>query len=100
MKYFATQTRPAKFEDGTFKFRKKTTFEIATDKAYKMYKDAVDSHYIEADELEDYFKFGTHVRTGVNMGASSISIWGENITDEELFKRRLAGEVASEILSS
>lgn len=43
------------------------------------------------------FEEGTEIRSPNN---DSLYIWGENISDSEIFKRRLAGSVDKESLES
>lgn len=96
MKYFAKQTRPAKFEDGKFKFRKRIVFEVESLKAYDMYVEASEnSDRLLYEEIDWRFETGQTVR--VDKGASVV-MWGEEITNEELFKRRLKGSIGQEII--
>lgn len=38
-------------------------------------------------------------RKGTPMKANGYEVWGENISNKELFRRRIAGEVAKEVIN-
>ena len=89
MKYFIRRpwhTRP----DITWEFSEKDT-EVTAKRARELYKDEAGPGFINLSAVPNFIK-GKEVRDG------GFVLWGEDITDKECFKRRLAGQLAQDII--
>lgn len=96
VKYFIENTRARKFEDGLFagwKFKKHVMFEVDADKAYDLYAAIADRGELDYGRISWAWETGARFYVNEN----SVVICGIEMSDEELFKRRLNGTVGKEV---
>ncbi len=89
MKYFAVKSaRPTGYmRDATAG----ETYEITSKYAKVLYEHGFKKGELNLRAMPAY-------RKGEKLSRSYYTIWGENISKKELFRRRLAGEVAKEVI--
>lgn len=86
MKYFAI--RAEKLAHPLPNLEQGVAYELSEKKALEMYTVATKDQYKAVE------RFGI----GIRVTCKYWSVWGENLSDTECFRRRLAGKMAAEIL--
>lgn len=89
MKYFICRPWHIQPDIGQVVMEKNS--EVTASRALELYKDEAGPGFANLSAVPNFVK-GRKVRDGV------LVLWGEDITDKECFKRRLAGHLAQEIL--
>jgi hypothetical protein len=95
MKYFAEQVRAVRLDE--FQFGKHKVFEVSYEKALELYwlhvmEVRIDGIANEKDVMA-LFERGQFV----NIHKLGLLIQGKDISDSELFKQRLEGNIAKEV---
>ena len=78
----------------------KQTHEVSSKGALEMYRIYAEHNGYDGKELE---KVGEQYARGIYKLGELVKmrhyeLWGEDITDEEMFKRRLSGELAKDVI--
>ncbi len=93
MKYFISPTRP--FGSVTFdlQMEKHGVYEVPSRLAYDLYVDAEANprNRMNHEHIDHAFETGRNVHL-----SNIVRLWGDDITDKELFKLRLNGDVKKE----
>ncbi len=89
MKYFCT--RSDWFKSQMLSLNADIVYEVDTEKALEMYE-------LAAGAKKKNLVAKPHFDQGTKVRCKYWTIWGENISNAELFKRRLEGTIAVDIL--
>lgn len=96
MKYFVSPTRP--FGSVTFglQMEKRGVYEVPSALAYDLYveAEATPMNRLTWENIDSTFECGHNVYVG-----NYVRLWGEEMTDKELFKLRLNGDVKKEMVT-
>lgn len=95
MKYFMSPTRP--FGSVTFglQMEKHGVYEVPSALAYDLYveAEAIARNRMEYEHIDASFELGRNVYVH-----NWVRLWGDEMTDKELFKLRLNGDVKKEVV--
>ena len=99
MKYFIKQQRAFHLDEALSSrlppMRKGLVFEVAHNVAYEMYVTAIEFQMngMSLENVDEAYKDGISIFVG-----NKWAVWGESISDKELFRRRIAGEVEQQVI--
>ena len=95
MKYFVTQVRAVRIDE--FQFEKGKTFEVSYTKAQDLYWRHAKESKLDGIGNEEACKELLERGQFVNIHKLGLLIYGKDISDSELFKQRLEGNIAKEV---
>ena len=99
MKYFIKQIRAFHLDEALASklppMRKGLVFEVAHNVAYEMYVTAIefDINGMSLENVDKAYKDGVSIFVG-----NKWTVWGESISNKELFRRRIAGNVEQQVI--
>ncbi len=97
MKYFISPTRP--FGKVTFdlQMEKHGVYEVNSTLAYDLYVEAEANpkNLMSYEHIDSTFECGKNVYVN-----NYVRLWGDEMSDKELFKRRLNGDVKKEVVEN
>ena len=95
MKYFISPTRPFGTVTFDLQMEKNGVYEVPSRLAYDLYVDAEANprNHMSYEHIDHAFETGRSVFI-----SNFVELWGEDMADKELFKRRLNGDVKKEVV--
>ena len=94
MRYFVEQVRAVRIDE--FQFTKHGKYEVSYEKAQDLYWDHLRENTLDGgtpEHMAELFERGAFV----NIHTLGLLIEGKDMSDSELFKQRLEGNIAKEV---
>lgn len=95
MKYFVSPTRPFGAVTFGLQMEKHGVYEVPSALAYDLYveAEAEPRNRMSYEHIDSAFERGQNVYVN-----NFVRLWGDEVTDKELFKLRISGDVKKEII--
>ena len=96
MKYFISPTRPFGSVTFSLQMEKHGVYEVPSALAYDLYVEAEANpkNRMEYEHIDHAFESGYNVYVN-----NFVRLWGDEVTDKELFKMRINGDVKKEVVT-